>query len=33
MGMENISHVDTGFGGWKKDRLDVQSYEDWQADQ
>jgi|GEM_PF-2559642 len=33
MGMENISHIDTGFGGWTEDGLDIQTYDEWKADQ
>jgi len=31
MGMENISHIDTGFNGWVEAGLEVQSYDDWKA--
>ena len=32
MGMENISHIDTGFSGWQEDGLDVQDYDTWKAE-
>lgn len=31
MGMENISHVDTGFQGWQAAGLPVQDYDEWKA--
>jgi hypothetical protein len=31
MGMEKVSHIDTGFSGWRDDALGVQGYEDWKA--
>ena len=31
MGMEKISHIETGFGGWKADDMPIESYEDWKA--
>ncbi|MFT7473753.1 MAG: 3-mercaptopyruvate sulfurtransferase SseA [Verrucomicrobiales bacterium] len=31
MGMENVSHIDTGFGGWKEDGLDIEDYDTWKA--
>lgn len=31
MGMENVSHVDTGFNAWKDAGLPVQDYDDWKA--
>ncbi len=32
MGMERVSHVDTGFTGWKADNMPVCSYEEWKSD-
>ena len=31
MGMEKVSHVETGFGGWKADEMSVETYEEWKA--
>lgn len=31
MGMERVSHVESGYGGWRDDGLPVVSYEDWKA--
>ena len=31
MGMERISHIETGFGGWREDDMPIETYEDWQA--
>tara|TARA_B100000579_G_scaffold347401_1_gene300466 strand:+ start:267 stop:737 length:471 start_codon:yes stop_codon:yes gene_type:complete len=31
MGMEKISHIETGFGGWRADEMPIESYEDWKA--
>ena len=31
MGMERISHIETGFGGWKADDMPVETYEEWKA--
>ena len=31
MGMENISHIETGFGGWQADDMPTESYEEWKA--
>lgn len=31
MGMDRVSHIDTGFGGWTKAGLPTQKYEDWKA--
>ena len=31
MGMERISHIETGFGGWQADEMPIESYEDWKA--
>lgn len=31
IGMENISHLDTGFGGWIEDGEEIQTYDDWKA--
>ena len=31
MGMEKVSHVETGFGGWKADEMPVETYEEWKA--
>ncbi|MEM9467061.1 MAG: rhodanese-like domain-containing protein [Actinomycetota bacterium] len=31
MGLEKVSHVDTGFGGWKADGLDVVDYDTYRA--
>jgi rhodanese-related sulfurtransferase len=29
MGMENVSHLLTGFGGWKAEGYDVVPYDTW----
>ena len=31
MGMERISHIETGFGGRKADDMPVETYEEWKA--
>lgn len=31
--MDNVSHMDTGFNGWKEDGFPVVSYDDWKATQ
>ena len=31
MGMERISDIETGFGGWKADDMPVETYEEWKA--
>lgn len=31
MGMVNVSHIDTGFGGWIDDGLAIQDYDEWKA--
>ena len=31
MGMEKISHIETGFGGWQADDMPIESYEEWKA--
>ncbi len=31
MGMDRASHIETGFGGWRDDGLEVQSYDEWKA--
>ena len=31
MGMEKISHIETGFGGWQADEMPIETYEDWKA--
>ncbi len=31
MGVERLSHVETGFGGWQKDGMPVEEYETWKA--
>ena len=31
MGMEKISHIETGFGGWQADDMPTESYEEWKA--
>jgi rhodanese-related sulfurtransferase len=31
MGVPRLSHVETGFGGWKKDGMPVEDYETWKA--
>ena len=31
MGMERISHIESGFGGWKADDMPVETYEEWKA--
>lgn len=31
MGMERMSHVETGFGGWKKDDMPIEDYDTWKA--
>ena len=31
MGMENISHIETGFGGWKSSGMETQDYETWKV--
>ncbi len=33
MGMENISHIETGFNGWVDDGLAVEDYDTWKANQ
>jgi 3-mercaptopyruvate sulfurtransferase SseA len=31
MGMEKISHIDSGFNGWKDAGLPIVDYETWKA--
>ena len=31
MGMEKISHIETGFGGWQADDMPIETYEEWKA--
>ncbi len=31
MGMEQVSHVETGFTGWVEDGMPVQAYDEWKA--
>ena len=31
MGMERISHIEPGCGGWKADDMPVETYEEWKA--
>ena len=31
MGLPRISHIDTGFGGWKSDEMPVVDYDTWKA--
>ncbi len=31
MGLEKISHVETGFGGWRNDGMPVSDYDTWKA--
>ncbi len=31
MGLERVSHVETGFTGWEADGLPVQPYDEWKA--
>ena len=31
MGMERISHIETGFGGWQADDMPIETYEEWKA--
>ena len=31
MGLEKVSHVETGFTGWVEDGMPTQPYEDWKA--
>ena len=31
MGLPKISHIDTGFGGWKSDEMPVVDYDSWKA--
>ena len=31
MGMERLSHVETGFAGWKADGMAVEDYDTWKA--
>jgi len=31
MGLEKVSHVVTGFGGWRDDGLPVVDYETWNS--
>jgi rhodanese-related sulfurtransferase len=31
MGLAKVSHIDTGFGGWKKDGMPVVDYDTWKA--
>ena len=32
MGLTRVSHIETGFGGWKADGLPVTDYDTWKAD-
>ena len=32
MGLEKVSHIVTGFGGWRDDGLPVVDYDTWKAD-
>lgn len=31
--MDNVSHIDTGFGGWQNEGLPIQHYDEWRASQ
>ena len=31
MGLPRVSHIESGFGGWKEDGLPVVDYETWKA--
>ena len=31
IGLEKVSHVETGFAGWKEDGLETQGYDAWKA--
>lgn len=31
MGMKKISHIESGFGGWKADDMPIETYEEWKA--
>ena len=31
MGMEKVSHIDTGFTGWLDAGLPIQTYDEWKA--
>ena len=31
MGMEKVSHIEPGFGGWKEANMPLQDYEVWKA--
>ncbi len=31
MGLENVSHVETGFAGWRDDGMPIQPYDEWKA--
>ncbi len=33
MGMPKVSHVETGFGGWRGDGMPVADYETWKSEQ
>ena len=33
MGMEKVSHIETGFAGWQDAGFDVLPYDDWKASQ
>ena len=32
MGMENVSHIDSGFNGWVEDGFPTIEYEAWKAE-
>ena len=32
MGLEKVSHIVTGFGGWKEAGLPIVDYDTWKAD-
>ena len=31
MGLEKISHIEPGFGGWQADDMPIETYEEWKA--
>jgi len=31
MGMNRASHIESGFGGWRNDGLDIDTYDEWKA--
>ena len=32
MGLEKVSHIESGFGGWKEAGFPVVDYDTWKAD-